>query len=128
MKENLSVELGHHFLPSIEALHPIPGAIAWATIGYTTYTSLVRIDGNLNVDRNITGILRPVVVPYHQDLPNALYQQDNARLHVVCRVLTFYDTQSIRLLAWPARSPDFSFTEKIWSYVAESPGPTPLSC
>ncbi|GFT31040.1 hypothetical protein TNCV_1683971 [Trichonephila clavipes] len=41
--------------------------------------------------------LRPVVAPYRPGLPNAIFRQDNAILHVR-HVLTFYDRQHIRLL------------------------------
>ena len=32
-----------------------------------------------------------MVVPYLRSLPNAIFQQDNARLHVARRVLTVFD-------------------------------------
>ncbi|KAF8778166.1 hypothetical protein HNY73_014914 [Argiope bruennichi] len=47
-----------------------------------------------------------LVVPYLRGLSKAIFQQDNARPYVVRRVLTFHDTQGIRLLTWPIGSPD----------------------
>ncbi|PRD35191.1 UNVERIFIED_CONTAM: hypothetical protein NCL1_12296 [Trichonephila clavipes] len=51
-------------------------------IGYTTRTSLVRVDGKLNANLYISDILCPVIGPYRRGLSNALYQQDNARPYV----------------------------------------------
>ena len=67
------------------------GAMVWATSGNTTRTSLVQIDGNFNANRYISGILRQVVVHYFRDFQNVIIRQDNARLNVARRVLTFFD-------------------------------------
>ena len=98
---------------------PAFGVIVWKTIGYTTRTSLVRIESNLNADRHISDNLCPVVVSYFRGLPNAIFQQVNARRHVARHVLTFLDTQGIWLLPCSARSPDLSPNENIWLWVAE---------
>ncbi|GFT93309.1 uncharacterized protein TNCV_904611 [Trichonephila clavipes] len=45
--------------------------------------------------------------------------QDNARPHVAGIVRTFLDTENVRLFPLPARSPDFSPIENVWSMVAE---------
>ena len=66
---------------------PAHGVMVWADVGYTTHTSLARIEGNLRSDRYISGILRPVNVIY-LSLPNAIFQQENARAHVARLVLT----------------------------------------
>ncbi|GFW37152.1 hypothetical protein TNCV_5020501 [Trichonephila clavipes] len=56
-----------------------------------------------------------VVVLYRRGLTNALYQQDNARPHVACRVLIFLYTQGIRLLPWYTLpfSPD-NMVDEMW--------------
>ena len=48
----------------------------------STWQDLVIVDGNLNSRRYIDEILRPVVVPYVQNMgQGALFQDDNARPH-----------------------------------------------
>lgn len=98
---------------------PSAGVMVWGAIGYTSRSPLVRITGTLNSNRYISDVLRPVALPYLRGLPNALFQQDNARPHVARTVLNFLDTEQVRLLPWPARSPDLSPIENVWSMVAE---------
>ncbi|GFT15094.1 transposable element Tcb1 transposase [Trichonephila clavipes] len=61
---------------------PAPGIMVWGGIGYHSRTPLVRIAGTLNSQRYISDVLEPVVLPYHQGLATAIFQQDNARPHV----------------------------------------------
>lgn len=68
-----------------------PGVMVWAVIGYITQSPLVWIDSNFN----ISGIHYPVVVSYLWSLPNAIFQQGNARPHIGWSVLTSLDTQNI---------------------------------
>ena len=60
-----------------------------------------------------------MVVFYLIGLPNAIFQQANARPCVARRVLIFLDTQGVRLLPWRTRSPYLSPTENIWLLVAD---------
>ncbi|GFW18044.1 transposable element Tcb1 transposase [Trichonephila clavipes] len=76
---------------------------------------LVLTDGTLNSARYIIGVLRPVI----RALENPTFQQDNVRPHVAGIARTFHDTENVRLLPWPARSPDLSPIENVWSRVAE---------
>ncbi|GFX20001.1 transposable element Tc3 transposase [Trichonephila clavipes] len=72
---------------------PAPGIIVWGGIGYHSRTPL--------------------------DLATAIFQQDNARPHVARIVQRFFVKHQIELIPWPARSPDLSPIENMWSMVAQ---------
>ncbi|GFV97349.1 transposable element Tcb1 transposase [Trichonephila clavipes] len=96
-----------------------PGIIVWGGIGYHSHTPLVRIVGTLNSQRYISKVLEPVIFPYLQGLATAIFQQGNARPHVARIVQRFFVNHQIELLPWPARSPDLSPIENMWSMVAQ---------
>ncbi|GFX77133.1 transposable element Tcb1 transposase [Trichonephila clavipes] len=98
---------------------PAPGVMVWSGIGYHSRIPLVRIAGTLNSQRYISEVLEPVVLPYLQGLATAIFQQDNARPHVARKVQRFFVNHQIELLPWPARSPDPSPIENMWSMVAQ---------
>ncbi|UYV78741.1 hypothetical protein LAZ67_16002621 [Cordylochernes scorpioides] len=110
---------------------PSPGIMVWGGIGYHSRTPLVRIAGTLKSQRCISEVLEPVVFPFLQALPTTIFQQDNARPHVARIVQRFFVNRQIKLLPWPARSPDLSPIENMWSMVAQrltqitSPAATP---
>ncbi|GFV90130.1 hypothetical protein TNCV_4378461 [Trichonephila clavipes] len=55
-----------------------PDNMVWGSIGYYSRTPLVRIAGTLSIQRYISEVLEPVVLPYLQSLATAIFQQDNA--------------------------------------------------
>ncbi|GFV76098.1 transposable element Tcb1 transposase [Trichonephila clavipes] len=98
---------------------PAPGIMVWCGIGYHSHPPLVRIVGTLNSERYISEVFESVVLPYLQGLTTAIFQQDNARAHVARIVQRFFVNHQIKLLPWPARSPDLSPIENMWSMVAQ---------
>ncbi|UYV81499.1 hypothetical protein LAZ67_20001366 [Cordylochernes scorpioides] len=110
---------------------PAPGIMVWGGIGYHSRTSLVRIAGTLNTQRYISEVLEPVVLPYLQGLSTAIFQQDNARPPMTRIVQRFFVNRQIEFHLWPARSPELSPIENMWSMVAQrltqitSPAATP---
>ncbi|GFW94906.1 transposable element Tcb1 transposase [Trichonephila clavipes] len=98
---------------------PAPGIMVCGGIVYHSCTSLVRIAGTLNSQRYISEVLEPVVLPYFQSLATAIFQRDNARPHVARIVQRFFVNHQIELLHWPARSPDLSLIENMWSMIAQ---------
>ncbi|GFW48255.1 transposable element Tc3 transposase [Trichonephila clavipes] len=96
-----------------------PGIMVWDGIGYHSRTPLERIASTLNSQRYISEVFEPVVLPYLQGLATAIFQQDNARPHVARIVQRFFGNHQIELLPWPARSPDLSPLENMWSMAAQ---------
>ncbi|GFV31407.1 transposable element Tcb2 transposase [Trichonephila clavipes] len=84
---------------------------------YHGRSNLLQIEGKLNSNRYIREVLQPEVVPFLQGIPVAIFQHDNARLHVAVTVRDFYSYQHMQLLPWPAYSPDMSPIESVWDLV-----------
>ncbi|KFM60279.1 Transposable element Tcb1 transposase, partial [Stegodyphus mimosarum] len=94
------------------------GIMVWDSIGYNYRTPLVRIASTLSSQRYISDVLEPVVLPYIQGLPTAIFQQDNARPHVERIVQGFFVNRQIEFLQWWALFQDLSPIENMWSMVA----------
>ena len=87
----------------------------WGGISYGYQTLLIPVVGNLNAQRYIDQILQPVLVPFLQAHPVvSTFQQDNARPHTAQLTTAYMQQNNIRLLPWPAVSPDLSPIEQLW--------------
>ncbi|GFV90831.1 transposable element Tcb1 transposase [Trichonephila clavipes] len=64
-------------------------------------------------------VLEPVVLPYLLCLVTAIFRQNNARPHVARIVQRFFGNHQIELLPWPARRPDLSPIENMWSMIPQ---------
>ncbi|GFV51316.1 transposable element Tcb1 transposase [Trichonephila clavipes] len=77
-------------------MHPhtgyVPGIRVWGGIVFSCRIHLVRIAGTLDNQRYISEVLDPVVLPYIQPLPSAIYQQDYGWLQVARNVQEFLFT------------------------------------
>ncbi|GFY21047.1 transposable element Tcb1 transposase [Trichonephila clavipes] len=71
-----------------------------------SWTPLAHIDGTLNRALYISGVLRPVALPFIRVLRNPTFKQDNAQPYVTGIVRTFHDMENVRLLLWPTPLPD----------------------
>ncbi|UYV65154.1 hypothetical protein LAZ67_3003351 [Cordylochernes scorpioides] len=74
------------------------GIMVWGAIAYDSRSPLLRIQGTMTAQRYVDDVLRPVTLPYLQGVPNALYQQDNARPHTAR--ISQQALQDVQMLPW----------------------------
>ncbi|UYV85106.1 hypothetical protein LAZ67_X004594 [Cordylochernes scorpioides] len=91
------------------------GIMVWGAIAYDSRSALLRIQGTMTAQRYVDDVLRPVTLPYLQGVPNALYQQDNARPHTAR--ISQQALQDVHMLPWPPYSPDLSPIEHVWDII-----------
>ncbi|UYV66530.1 Transposase [Cordylochernes scorpioides] len=91
------------------------GIMVWGAIAYDSRSPLFRIQGTMTAQRYVDDVLRPVTLPYLQGVPNALYQQDNARPHTAR--ISQQALQDVQMLPWPPYSPDLSPIEHVWDII-----------
>ncbi|UYV73459.1 CUL1 [Cordylochernes scorpioides] len=91
------------------------GIMVWGAIAYDSRSPLLRIQGTMTAKRYVDDVLRPVTLPYLQGVPNALYQQDNARPHTAR--ISQQALQDVQMLPWPPYSPDLSPIEHVWDII-----------
>ncbi|UYV80607.1 hypothetical protein LAZ67_19000941 [Cordylochernes scorpioides] len=89
--------------------------MVWGAIAYDSRSPLLRIQGTMTAQRYVDDVLRPVTLPYLQGVPNAFYQQDNARPHIAR--ISQQALQVVQMLPWPPYSPDLSPIEHVWDII-----------
>ncbi len=75
--------------------------------------------------RYIAYILEPAVVPFINDHPDVIFQQDNSPIHTSHKCQDFLDENDIEVLDWPAKSPDASIIENLWATLKRNVGNLP---
>ncbi|GFU92538.1 transposable element Tcb2 transposase [Trichonephila clavipes] len=88
------------------------GVIVWGVIAYDRRSILIVMRGTLTGQRYVDDIRRSHVGPFLNGLPEAIFQQDNARLHTA-RVDQYF-LRHFQTLPWLAGSPDLSPVEHVW--------------
>ncbi len=74
--------------------------------------SLLVLEGTMNAERYIK-VLEQHMLPYRW----RLFQQDNAKPHTANITTAWLRSRSVRVLNWPACSPDLSPIENIWCII-----------
>ncbi|GBN18294.1 Transposable element Tc1 transposase [Araneus ventricosus] len=92
---------------------PTPGVKVWGAISYDSRGTLVTISRTLTANLYVSLVIQPVVLPFMNSIQRGVFQLDNARPHAA--VVTQHALQSVDMLPWPARSPDISLIEHVWT-------------
>ena len=86
--------------------------MVWGGISRHTRTPLYHVEGNLNANRYVNEILRPLVIPGLQQIgPDAIFQDDNARPHRARVTNAFLEQEGVTHMPWPANSPDLNLLD-----------------
>ena len=86
----------------------------WAGISQHTKTPAVVIRGNLNAERYQQEIVQNVLVPHFAANRRMQLIQDNATCHVARQTLNLLRANNIRVIPFPAKSPDLNPKEHLW--------------
>jgi len=88
--------------------------MVWAGICHDGCTQLKIVQGKLNAVKYRDDFLEPIVLPFLQQRNfDHVFQNDNARCHVARVCQDFLNQNHIRILHWPALSPDLSPIEHV---------------
>ena len=105
-------------VPSNMRMDPGPHSVlVWCAIGVNFRTIVVLPRQLLNAESYQKKILNRNVVQLlaAECRRGSVFQQDNARPH--CRSALYLGKRGVKVLDWPARSPDLSPVETIWSWL-----------
>ncbi len=90
--------------------------MVWGCISAYGMGSLHVLEGTMNAERNIK-VLEQHMFPSRRCLFQGrpcVFQQDNAKPHTAAITTAWFRSRRVRVLNWPACSPDLSPIENIW--------------
>ena len=75
---------------------------------------MVECVGSMNSHSYIENVLKKLALPLLKRDKKLVFQQDNAPCHTAKKVKKFFTEKKIKVLKWPANSPDLKIIENIW--------------
>lgn len=98
----------------------------WAWISCAGPGEIVATGRNFNSQeymRVLDEVALPSIEAQFGNLDHIIFQQDNAAIHKARIVLQYLEEKNVRLLDWPANSPDLSLIELVWAKLENTRSP-----
>jgi len=92
----------------------------WGCITYHGVGDMEWVEGNMEKEHYVD-VLRSYVEPsrdwYNMDPTTFTFQHDNSSVHTAHVIKDYLAKAKIKVLEWPANSPDISPIERVWGYI-----------
>ena len=94
----------------------------WGSFTSKGLHAIFRVKDKLNSDIYKRRILAYHVVPWCQEDPARVFQEDNSPIHKAGHVKAYLQRSGVTVLAWPPASPDLTPIENFWSLLKREIG------
>lgn len=94
--------------------------MVWGCIGWNGVGVLSEVEGRMDAEQYVTILEQGLLESIEESgIPegDVIFQQDNDPKHTSRRAQTWFQEQGIKLLDWPAQSPDISPIEHTWGHL-----------